>query len=1245
MINDTELDGFASAKQELLLQVEPWLALLGAQSPSETGGDAELGAAFFGELRNATQECAQLAQKAGLRGLSNVTMLLLRGMDARKGAPLDDDDVGQLTLWLTGFQAYLEAQLPEPDCLLTDLKELSWMPRLAPAAETMLIERLSEPMAELALAASAREALLAAAKVDAEAEALASAAVSSTPEPDAGASAGDWFSDATGFSVDPSEEITFGGNDSVTLGEEETFALGEEETFALGTEDAITSGDSSASLGAWPEPVVKAQASYPMPVGFEAENASGAADLGDGVIWIAPEEFQLVTETVQSRLLPVLSDLAQESDVANLAGHYAEAQYQIELLGNAFAVLGLERSQAMCTTLGERLSEAGADAPALIAERAPALMQWIVQLVDFCARPDALDARAEVVAFVASPEWFAQLDSDAALALKDEIARIQVGMDPSLRAARKTEILLEDTYLTPADDVMPNVLQGMLMELPDNAHALSENIELFNRSGDPEAIDNARRVAHTLKGDANTVGIKGIANLTHSLEDIFIELAKDPQIPGRGFADLMTQASDCVSAMADHVLGRGAAPHDSLAIMQQILNFANSLAEGTPLGELEAELGDAGAGRRAPRADALDSNAAEASLAERLAEVAAALPGAAPGPSAPAADVPMLQVPADVLDRLLDFSSEALVLLRQIETQINSVDEGQAEIERQRQDGAALLVELDKAVNLRGIALQSSRNMGESIDPLELDQYNELYTVTRRLMEVSADEQTSRNVIERAARRLIDLAAEQEKVQLELQDQIMRTRQVSVKEFVGRFQRAVRQTSKMLDKDVDFVVSGQDTMIDRVQMENLIDPLMHALRNSVDHGVENQSMRMTRGKPLAGQVKLSFERDGRQVSVKLTDDGAGLNYERIRAKAIQRGFMSETDQVSNDDLAQVILLPGFSTKEEVTQVSGRGIGLDVVYQRIQDLRGSLAIRSKQGNGTTMDISLPASMTSLYCALAPMGTTWAAIASDSVESFQLIEPEACEVEGAQVYVTIDNERMPLLDLEAMIGGVRSRIQVPKQPGVGVLVRGVGGEPQLGFLPEIKEMRTIIVKDFGPYLRAFPGVRGGTILGDGSVAPVIDARELMRNTAYQPWSARDESYREALAKTVKPKALIADDSLSVRRALEQLLRDAGFDVMSARDGLEALALINQSKPDIMLLDLEMPRMNGLEVSSFVRKESALRDVPIIMITSRTSEKHVQMAKEAGVNEILSKPYSDDTLLEMIQGYLGLAKKDAA
>lgn len=1154
-----------TANDDLLAHIVPWLDALNAHFDAEGAGAAVRQQAIL-QLRAQTRSFAAKAQHAGLRGLANVTMLLARGLEERKDL-LDETDIGQLTLWLSGVQSYLDAELDELSCLIDDLQALEWIPKLAPAAVLTLVQRLQEAVPPLRALAESRIQTLA----------VPAVAVQTTAEPGAEAA-----------SLEP-------------LAPAATF------TPAINTAPDAPAGAAESST----------------------EDSSATPSDAAQAIWIATEEFQLVTETVQSRLLPVLSDLAQ-CDPAALAELYAEAQYQIELLGNAFGVLGLPQSQSMCVELSELLQQPGAELPERIHERTPALMQWVVLLVDLCERSQAPEARSELIDFVGSGDWLCPRTSERNSALAAEWNAVTIGLDPTLRAARRTEFTEADTTLSPAPDVLPNVLQGMLLELPENAHQLSSQIELYVKSGDPEAIDQARRVSHTLKGDANTVGISGIANLTHSLEDIFIGLAKSPARPSRAFGNLLTEAADCVAAMADHVLGRGEPPSDALSVMQQVLDVANHLAEGNPLEALE-----------------IADVAADTRLAQDTDRSHPASTGnKTPSAVVPAAEIPMLQVPADVLDRLLDFSSEALVLLRQIETQIKQVDEGQLEIERQRQEGAALLSELDKSVNLRSIALQSVRRSGEEVDPLELDQYNELYTVTRRLMEVSADESTSRNVIERAARRLLDLSAEQEKVQLELQDQIMRVRQVPVKEFVGRFQRAVRQTSKMLDKEVDFIVEGQDTLIDRVQMENLIDPLMHALRNCVDHGIEAQSLRMTRGKPINGKINLRFARDGRAVNVNLTDDGAGLNFERIRAKAVQRGFISETDQLGPDDLAQVILLPGFSTKDEVTQVSGRGIGLDVVSQRIQDLRGSLAIRSKAGAGTAVDIRLPASMSSLYCAIAPIsGGGWAAIASDTVENFLLIEPEMCVLTEDQVYVHVESERIPMFDLEALITGARTKVQLPAQNGMGILVRSASGTPQIGYIREIREMRTVIVKDFGPYLRAFDGVRGGTILGDGSVAPVIDARQLMRNTSYQPWSARDETYREAVARVVKLRALVADDSLSVRRALEQLLQDNGIETMGARDGLEALALIKSSKPDILLLDLEMPRMNGLEVSAYVRKDPDLAHLPILMITSRTSDKHVQMAKDAGVDEVLSKPYSEDVLMNLVRSYLASTIPTAA
>jgi chemotaxis protein histidine kinase CheA/ActR/RegA family two-component response regulator len=1198
---------------ELIGLIEPWVTLLDAQSQ----GDVELREAFFGEFCSATNDFAAGTQKAGLRGLSNVTVLLGRGLQERRGKPIEDDDVAQLTLWLSGVQSYLDAQLPDPAPLIEDLQQVSWIPKLAPPACAVLIERLREPAAHIDQCAAARAEAHEQAMAQ-EQVLLAEAPGSEAAEPEV----------ASAALLD--EESAFGAFDLGAEQEVDAFSFSDD---ALGADPIdFANAPAEPALGFHDDAQIDASSLLETATDEQAPS-DGTSDNPSGDIWIATEEFQLVSETVQARLQPALLELQHADERALLPG-YVEVCYQIELLGNAFGVLSLEQASHMCVHLNSVLAAPGNDTAERIRTCIPKLAQWVQRLVDYCAAPDRAEARAKLVMFVKAQEWIAPLNDMQMQALQSELDHVHVGVDPSLFAARKTIVLQEDMDLRPAEDVMPNVLQGMLLELPDNAHGLAENIAAYIQTGDPENIDNARRIAHTLKGDANTVGIRGIANLTHSLEDIFIEMAKNPGVPSAEFAELLTTASDCVSEMADHVMQRGAEPADALQVTQRVLDVANQLATGTSVDALNVqgvEITD--------DTDRLAHDHESAlAVAERLAEIANTVPVAATlAQSGQTPDVPMLQVPADVLDRLLDFSSEALVLLRQIENQIKAVDEGQAEIERQRQEGVELLEELDRSVSLRGSALQSARGKGEEVDPLELDQYNELYTVTRRLIEVSADEQTARNTIERAARRLMDLANEQEKVQLELQDQIMRTRQVPVKEFVGRFQRAVRQTSKMLDKDVEFSVIGQDTLIDRVQMENLIDPLMHALRNAVDHGIENQSLRMTRGKARVGNIALSFQRDGRTVSVKIKDDGAGLNYDRIRAKAIERGFMSEEDKVSNDDLAQIILLPGFSTKDEVTQVSGRGIGLDVVYQRIQDLRGSLQISSQPSLGTAMDIRLPASMTSLYVALAQNQRGTFAIATDSIENFTLIEPEQISLVGSMLYALIDGKKLPMTDLDALVQGYRAELQIPEQTCIGALIRGVSGELQVGYVREVKEMRTVIVKDFGPYMRVFPGIRGGTILGDGAVAPVIDARELMRNTAYQPWSERDESYRRTLAQQKKLKVLIADDSLSVRRALEQLMRDNGFEVILARDGLEALGLVNATRPDLMLVDLEMPRMNGLELTSFVRKDAGMTNIPIIMITSRTSEKHKQLATEAGVNEILSKPYSEDVLLKLVQDYV--------
>jgi hypothetical protein len=485
---------------ELIGLIEPWVTLLDAQSQ----GDVELREAFFGEFCSATNDFASGTQKAGLRGLSNVTVLLARGLQERRGKPIEEDDVAQLTLWLSGVQSYLDAQLLDPAPLIEDLQQVSWIPKLAPAACAVLVERLREPAAHIAQCAAAR------AEAHAQAIAQEQMIFAEAPSPD-----------AAPYLAEP--EVA----SAAFLDEESAFAafdLGAsegEDIFAIGAEpEANTLDFSNDTLGADPidfaDALAEPELGQQMGADIDAQmvassfleaaiDEQAASENITGDIWIATEEFQLVSETVQARLQPALLEL-QHADESTLLPGYVEVCYQIELLGNAFGVLSLEQASQMCAHLNSVLAAPGNDSAAQIRAHIPKLAHWVQCLVSYCAAPDRAEARTKLVTFVKAEQWIAPLSETQVQALQSELDHVHVGVDPSLFAARKTVVLPEDMDLRPAEDVMPNVLQGMLLELPDNAHGLAENIAAYIQTGDPENIDNARRIAHTLKGDAQYRG-------------------------------------------------------------------------------------------------------------------------------------------------------------------------------------------------------------------------------------------------------------------------------------------------------------------------------------------------------------------------------------------------------------------------------------------------------------------------------------------------------------------------------------------------------------------------------------------------------------------------------------------------------------------------------------------------------------------------------------------------------------------
>jgi chemotaxis protein histidine kinase CheA/CheY-like chemotaxis protein len=460
---------------------------------------------------------------------------------------------------------------------------------------------------------------------------------------------------------------------------------------------------------------------------------------------------------------------------------------------------------------------------------------------------------------------------------------------------------------------------------------------------------------------------------------------------------------------------------------------------------------------------------------------------------------------------------------------------------------------------------------------------------------------------------------------------VLRTRTVPVSQVVPRFQRAVRIAARSLIKELELTVIGADTLVDSEVIETIVDPLMHALRNAADHGIEDPEQRRQSGKPAVGQITLRFEQISGNFHIELSDDGRGLDYAAIQRKAQTLGMLNADAPIDRGLLNRLILAPGFSTRSEATQMSGRGIGMDVIATRVRELKGRLRLHSEDGRGTRIEIILPSTLVSAHVAVAWTGSTAAAWVSASFNQFVAVRGEDIHADVDGWRVQRDGEELGVIPL-ALLLGIELRDAIDRNASYVAAECDTNVGKVLVLADRISEMRSIIVKSPGPYVPSLTGVRGAAVLGNGGIAPVIDLTELLQTTL-ESQHRLDFGALFAASSLPSRRALVIDDSLSVRRALSTLLTDAGFDTGAAIDGLDAMRLVDQQVPDVLLVDMEMPRMNGLELTSYLRSRPETSQVPIIMITSRSTERHRDMAEVAGVDGFLVKPYLDEEVLALV------------
>ena len=861
-------------------------------------------------------------------------------------------------------------------------------------------------------------------------------------------------------------------------------------------------------------------------------------------------------------------------------------------------------------------AEAGASAQ-VAGERRASLIGLAQALAAFLLEPGEVLARS-LCEVLARGYWPARLDPAAIAPTVAAITRLRIVASRRVQA-HAGSIDEDDLSLVLPIDADPGIVDQLLGELPALSAALSSAIDA-NARGATAALADAQRIAHTLKGAAHTVGIRGIATLAHLLEDLLALLADRDDAPPPSLLGLVEEAADGLSAMCEALTGQGPAPADALELCRRVAGQVAALVDG--------RMADAGAAQ------------VEASETPVPAE-------ATPGPSAEADEpdrdgaVEPLRDEPRVLDRMLELAAEASLLLAQAQEQLTRLQETRASLRVESERLQELAGELDRVVDLRSAEVGRDA-VQPGFDALELERYDDLHTVSRRIAEAGADGRLIDRQLDQHVAGLGDAFGQLERVQEELREHAMRARMVPVSTIVPRLQRAVRQASRMAGRRAQLEVAGGGTLVDARLLQALVDPLVHVLRNAVDHGIEDEAQRAASGKPPAGLIRVRFEHTGHEFRVACDDDGRGLDEAAIRSRASASQLLDHgAPPLAPAQLARLVMRPGFTTRAQPTQLSGRGLGMDIVRRAVEGLRGSVLLRSEPGHGLGVDFCVPIELAGVPVLVARTPTHVLAL---SVRQVVRVLPAAglvTPVAVAEAVVEGPEGPIPLRRLDALLGlppgwfrhpdpELPDADAGPPLPEVVLVVRASDGSSVALVTPELSATRRVVLRPLPSWLASMPGVEGTCVLGDGSAAAVLDLPKLMATGGYAAGGRAVREVEDARAtRAALPRCLVVDDSVSVRRATEAFLRDLGCEVEGAGDGLEALARLRRRVPDLALIDLEMPRMNGVELVRAMRAEPALHRVPVIMITSRASAKHRRVALDAGVDVFLTKPYGEDEL----------------
>ncbi|WHZ19297.1 MAG: Signal transduction histidine kinase CheA [Rhodanobacteraceae bacterium] len=774
-------------------------------------------------------------------------------------------------------------------------------------------------------------------------------------------------------------------------------------------------------------------------------------------------------------------------------------------------------------------------------------------------------------------------------------------------------------------------------ELLDSSDSLMA--ALRDAPGDVERVRGLQRNLHTLKGGARVVGIAAVGDLAHAMETLLEKVGDRKRELAPIEVDSLERAFDRLHDMVARIeQGRAVAPP-----VNAIERF-NALAEGRPVD---------GAAAPAARPE-------PAKPAPRPAPVAAPAPRLAPQieDTETRAQAELIRVRSDLLDSLVNAAGEASIYRARLEQQVGNFRFNLVELDqtvaRLREQLRKLEIETETQI-LSRYQRENEAGQGAAFDPLELDRFSNLQQYSRALAESVSDLASIQDILDDQARQSETLLLQQSRVNSDLQDGLMRTRMVPFESMVPNLRRTLRGAADELGKRAQLRVEGAQGEMDRNVLERMKAPFEHMLRNALAHGIEDPAERVARGKPMEGTVTIEVGRRGTEVLVRVSDDGAGFDRDAIRAKAIERGLLQPDVPIADSELFNFVLQTGFSTAGEVSQIAGRGVGMDVVANEIRQLGGSLAIESERGRGTTFNIRLPFTLAVTQAITVRTGDTTFAVPMTSVQAVSRIPRDemAARMAGGDRAVSYAGEEYQLHELSELLGLPSSHAIEDSTGQLPLLMVRAGDLRAAIHIDSVIGSREIVVKPVGPQISNVPGMFGATIMGDGSVMLILDPAPLVRHAVARQAAAAagvETMEGQAVIEPAGPAAavpraeeggprlvMVVDDSITMRKVTTRVLEREQLEVVTAKDGVDALEKLQERIPDVMLLDIEMPRMDGFELATHMKNDTRFRHVPIIMITSRTGEKHRERAFEIGVDRYLGKPYSEPDLLRNVKEML--------